>query len=179
MIYACDVTYFRHDLMQWRLYRPRINCAFIALINNISYLAFISSIDTVSRAYRPPPLTVYKCFSFQFCTSTLPTQIIIDACITASVHAGCGQLTSPKNGRLDLMIGLETDSEKEPEKAFFSCDPGYHLIGPTTITCRDSSWEGKEPVCQRKPNHPGSCFKISIQPCKLYVLTERVVVLFN
>ena len=66
---------------------------------------------------------------------------------------GCGQLLSPKNGRLDLMIGLETDSEKEPEKAFFSCNPGYHLVGPTTLTCRDSSWEGKEPVCQRKSNH--------------------------
>ena len=63
---------------------------------------------------------------------------------------GCGRLISPKNGQMHLTIGLQSDPQKEPEKALFSCNPGYYLMGPTTITCRDSSWEDKEPVCQRK-----------------------------
>ena len=51
---------------------------------------------------------------------------------------------------MDLTIGL---SQTDPEKAFFSCNPGYNLVGPTTITCKNSNWEGKEPTCQRELFH--------------------------
>ncbi|XP_066264425.1 E-selectin-like [Branchiostoma lanceolatum] len=53
----------------------------------------------------------------------------------------CTMLTPPANGAM-------TGSNSYRDVVTFTCDPGYKLVGTSTLTCRpDGTWSGRSPTC--------------------------------
>jgi hypothetical protein len=56
----------------------------------------------------------------------------------------CKELTSPELGSVSLVGRLFGD------RATYSCDPGFHLVGLRERTCRaDGTWSGQPPACRQ------------------------------
>lgn len=57
----------------------------------------------------------------------------------------CGPLDAPSNGRIDIT------STTFQSMAFYSCDPGFNLVGESKRTCLASgNWSSSPPVCNGK-----------------------------
>ena len=54
----------------------------------------------------------------------------------------CTQLTLPN--------GNDCDQNYEGDTCYFSCNPGYAMIGSTSRTCTSSGWTGSHPFCDGK-----------------------------
>lgn len=58
-------------------------------------------------------------------------------------NAGCGQLSNPLNGFVSL-TGTTLG-----QRAFYSCEPGFLVVGNSTRTCQISgNWSNTEPRCE-------------------------------
>ena len=56
----------------------------------------------------------------------------------------CGNLTAPANGSVTHTAGTTFG-----QKATYSCNTGYNLVGDSTHTCQASgNWSGSAPTCQ-------------------------------
>ncbi|XP_078581988.1 E-selectin-like [Branchiostoma floridae x Branchiostoma japonicum] len=54
----------------------------------------------------------------------------------------CPTLTPPSNG------DVQSDSNNLGAVATFTCNPGYNIVGDSTLTCQtDLSWSGSSPTC--------------------------------
>ena len=73
----------------------------------------------------------------------------------------CEELSAPDNGEISVAPGPNSLSQGLGSVATYSCDPGYTLVGQTTMTCEDTNggtvttgiWSGTPPYCQ------GECIK--------------------
>ncbi|XP_019647923.1 PREDICTED: LOW QUALITY PROTEIN: sushi, von Willebrand factor type A, EGF and pentraxin domain-containing protein 1-like [Branchiostoma belcheri] len=73
------------------------------------------------------------CQSTQHWTGTEPT----------CTKVQCPVLAAPLNGHM-------TGGHEFGNHLQFSCNPGYELLGGSTLTCQaDGTWDGPEPVCNR------------------------------
>lgn len=66
----------------------------------------------------------------------------------------CPALASVDNGQVDKSEGIKYRST-----AYYACNGGYRLMGPSTRGCQENgTWSGVEPVCETikcpKPDHP-------------------------
>ena len=60
----------------------------------------------------------------------------------------CPDLTAPENGRVTVN-GCRTG-----DRAEYSCDEGYELVGDQTRECMSNSqWSGQTPSCQISPGN--------------------------
>ena len=56
----------------------------------------------------------------------------------------CGTLTDPANGQVSHTTGTVFG-----QRATYSCDTGYNLVGDSTRICRATGvWSGSAPTCQ-------------------------------
>ncbi|KAI8484967.1 hypothetical protein Bbelb_373740, partial [Branchiostoma belcheri] len=63
--------------------------------------------------------------------------------VPSCTRAQCPQLITPNNGR-------KTGDNYYQDVVTFLCDPGYELVGPTSLTCQaDRTWSGNVPTCTR------------------------------
>ena len=61
-----------------------------------------------------------------------------------STVVDCNTLSDPANGQ------VSTSGTTFGEKATYSCNPGYNLVGDNTRTCQATgNWSGSEPTCER------------------------------
>ena len=59
-----------------------------------------------------------------------------------------GDLTAPTNGAVTVN-GVRTG-----DKAVYSCEDGFELVGDVMRTCMSNSqWSGEPPVCQSNPGN--------------------------
>eukprot|EP00058_Branchiostoma_floridae_P027893 XP_002613384.1 hypothetical protein BRAFLDRAFT_68379 [Branchiostoma floridae] len=66
----------------------------------------------------------------------------------------CPPLDAPSNGQISSPVMTGGDV------VYFSCDPGYTLLGSSSATCESSgSWSNNRPICQR-----GSCPALQVVP---------------
>ena len=65
----------------------------------------------------------------------------------------CKHLDNLQNGQIKYsnLPATKERSYSVNTKAIFSCNGGYHLIGPKSRTCQPSgNWDRKSPRCNRK-----------------------------
>ena len=55
----------------------------------------------------------------------------------------CDTLTDPANGQVSHTGGTTLG-----QRATYSCNTGYNLVGGSIRTCQDTGWSGSAPTCQ-------------------------------
>ena len=69
--------------------------------------------------------------------------LVLKHCVV-SAERECKELTSPELGSVSLVGRLFGD------RATYSCEPGFHLVGLRERTCRaDGTWSGQPPACRQ------------------------------
>lgn len=69
--------------------------------------------------------------------------LLINSYFVCSFQASCPDPVAPINGRaIDLKPGY-----RHGERAKFSCDSGFKLIGSSNIRCLDGNWSSTAPLC--------------------------------
>ncbi|XP_066264351.1 uncharacterized protein [Branchiostoma lanceolatum] len=73
-------------------------------------------------------------------TSTLPQVPTTPPKMTTTLQ--CSKLTPPAHGAV-------TGSNSYRDVATFTCDPGYKMVGTSSLTCQsDGTWSGRAPTCK-------------------------------
>ncbi|XP_018896895.2 sushi, von Willebrand factor type A, EGF and pentraxin domain-containing protein 1 isoform X2 [Bemisia tabaci] len=87
-----------------------------------------------------------KCSSHEDCKSKKKRCLCDGACGMSCIkpEKECPELTSPDLGMIEATGRFFND------KATYSCNPGYHLVGLKERVCRaDGSWTGVAPTCKQ------------------------------
>ena len=60
----------------------------------------------------------------------------------------CPDLSAPTNG------AVRVNGRRTGDKAVYSCEDGFELVGDVMRTCMSNSqWSGESPVCQSNPGN--------------------------
>ena len=83
----------------------------------------------------------HACYHFEDINTQ---QIYISCCIFSLTAVNCGTLTNPANGQVNHTAGTTFG-----QRAAYTCDVGYNLVGENTRTCQAGGvWSGNAPTCQ-------------------------------